>query len=150
MEFMQHQLVSNNTGLAELIQATASHSGNLVEIQDSSNQKLLEISNSGDIVINAYNTASTNERNLSFVRYGAVGNTTNPKFQLGRVIAGGINVPEIRFMYSDLNETERSVFEIENTGTIGSVKPCTWWKHLSPRYSLHQSRHELTCFMDDK
>ena len=118
-------LVSNNTGLAELIQATASHSGNLVEIQDSSNQKLLEISNSGDIVINAYNTASTNERNLSFVRYGAVGNTTNPKFQLGRVIAGGINVPEIRFMYSDLNETERSVFEIENTGTIGSVKPCT-------------------------
>ncbi|MEW6367466.1 MAG: tail fiber domain-containing protein [Acidobacteriota bacterium] len=53
---------------------------------------------------------------------GPSGNSTFPIFQLGRIIKAGDGDPELRFMYSDDNTPERTVFEIDRKGIVASVK----------------------------
>lgn len=47
--------------------------------------------------------------------------TNGPQFQFGRLAGSGD--PKIRFMYSDDLTSERSVFDVTKSGTIGSIKP---------------------------
>jgi hypothetical protein len=63
-------------------------------------------------------------------RGGAVGDTLNPIFALGRIVAGGIMQPVYRLLYSDDAKAERSVFEVESTGTVASVSDGTRRSHF--------------------
>lgn len=45
-----------------------------------------------------------------------------PQFSFGRIIQGGDGDPEMRFVYSDLSSSERSVFEFDKKGIVASVK----------------------------
>jgi hypothetical protein len=45
-----------------------------------------------------------------------------PQFRMGSIIAGGDGDPEIRWIYSDLSQSERSVFEFDKKGIVASVK----------------------------
>jgi hypothetical protein len=51
------------------------------------------------------------------------GVSRNPIFDVGRIIQAGDGDPEFRFLYSDDNTPERSVFEFDRKGIIASVKP---------------------------
>jgi len=53
---------------------------------------------------------------------GPSGVSQNPVFQIGRIIQAGDGDPEIRFLYSDDNTDERSVFEFDRKGIVASVK----------------------------
>lgn len=67
-------------------------------------------------------TAVVFKRDTTFFN-GASGDSANPIFSLGRVIAAGDGDPEFRVIYSDDNTTERSVFEFDRKGIVASVKP---------------------------
>jgi len=54
---------------------------------------------------------------------GPSGISQNPIFELGRIIQAGDGDPEFRFIYSDDNTLERSVFEFDRKGIVASVKP---------------------------
>jgi hypothetical protein len=47
--------------------------------------------------------------------------TNGPQFQIGRLAGDGD--PKIRFMYEDSETSERSVFDVTKSGTVGSIKP---------------------------
>lgn len=53
---------------------------------------------------------------------GVAPDRSGPLFKLGRVILGGVDSPVFRFMYEDSQTPEKSVFEIEDTGTVASVR----------------------------
>jgi len=53
---------------------------------------------------------------------GASGTSTNPIFQVGRIIQAGDGDPEIRFIYSDDAAVERVIMELDRKGIIASVK----------------------------
>ncbi len=53
---------------------------------------------------------------------GPSGISVNPIFQIGRIIEAGDGDPELRFLYSDDNTTERAVFELDRKGIVASVK----------------------------
>jgi len=112
------QVTSSSDGLLSLVKGSPSQATNLSEWQDTSGNKLFTIDSIGNITQTGFGT----ERGFGFKRTGAVGTATDPQFQIGRIIAGGINVPEMRWMYSDSTTTEKSVMEIENTGTLATVK----------------------------
>jgi hypothetical protein len=46
-----------------------------------------------------------------------------PQFRMGSIIHGGDGDPEIRWIYSDLSSSERSVFEFDKKGIVASIKP---------------------------
>lgn len=50
------------------------------------------------------------------------GPSPNPIFQIGRITQAGDGDPEIRFLYSDDNTSERQVFEFDRKGIVASVK----------------------------
>lgn len=54
---------------------------------------------------------------------GISGESANPIFRLGRIIAAGDGDPELRALYSDDATDERSVFEFDRKGIVASVKP---------------------------
>ncbi len=54
---------------------------------------------------------------------GPSGDSKNPIFELGRIIQAGDGDPEFRFLYSDDDTSERSVFEFDRKGIVASVKP---------------------------
>lgn len=54
-------------------------------------------------------------------RTGTVGLRTDPIFQFGRIVAGGVNEPMYRFMYSDAVQSERVVYIVESTGTNAGI-----------------------------
>lgn len=56
------------------------------------------------------------------VNPGVAPDHANPVFKLGRVILGGVGSPVFRFLYADSVTPEKSVFEIEDTGTVASVR----------------------------
>lgn len=54
-------------------------------------------------------------------RSGVIGLRTDPIFQMGRIVAGGVNEPIFRWMYSDASNPERQILDIESTGTIAVI-----------------------------
>ena len=50
------------------------------------------------------------------------GLSQNPIFEIGRIIQAGDGDPELRFLYTDDNTAERSVFELDRKGIAASVK----------------------------
>lgn len=58
-------------------------------------------------------------------RTGVVGARTDPIFQIGRIVAGGVNEPVFRWMYSDSVQSERQVLDIEGTGTVANILDTT-------------------------
>lgn len=58
-------------------------------------------------------------------RTGAVGIRTDPIFQHGRIVAGGVNEPMYRYMYSDAAQSERPIYIIESTGTNAGINDDT-------------------------
>lgn len=53
---------------------------------------------------------------------GPSGRSQNPIFQIGRIIRAGDGDPELRFLYSDDQHAERTVFELDRKGIVASVK----------------------------
>lgn len=58
-------------------------------------------------------------------RTGVVGLRTDPIFQHGRIVAGGVNEPMYRYMYSDAAQSERPIYIIESTGTNAGINDDT-------------------------
>ncbi len=67
-------------------------------------------------------TAIKIKRDVTFTG-GPSGTSPFPIFQIGRIIRAGDGDPELRFIYSDDNTPEQSVFEIDRKGIAASVKP---------------------------
>jgi Chaperone of endosialidase len=67
-------------------------------------------------------TAIKIKRDFSYTG-GPSGPSTNPIFQFGRITQAGDKDPEMRFLYSDDNYGEQSVFEFDRKGIVASVKP---------------------------
>ncbi len=67
-------------------------------------------------------TAIKVKRDIIFTG-GPSGISQYPIFELGRIIQAGDGDPEFRFLYSDDNTPERSVFEFDRKGIVASVKP---------------------------
>jgi len=100
------------------IKDSIGQTADMTQWQNSSGQNLLQIAPSGDITQIGYGT----EQGIGFKRVGTVGTATSPLFQLGRIVAGGNNLPEFRFLYSDGSAAEKSVVEFDNNGTLATVK----------------------------
>jgi hypothetical protein len=70
------------------------------------------------------------ETSIVMKRAGLVGTALDPIFKLGRIVAGGILKPVYRILYQDAEQGERSVFEVESTGTVASVSDGTRRSHF--------------------
>lgn len=67
----------------------------------------------------------TGENAYIMKRTGVIGARTDPIFQHGRIVAGGVNEPMYRYMYSDAVQAERPVYIIESTGTNAGINDDT-------------------------
>jgi hypothetical protein len=47
--------------------------------------------------------------------------SVNPQFQIGTIVAGGVNLPMLKFTYSDDNVDPHDCFIVESSGTVASV-----------------------------
>jgi len=87
------------------------------------------IHSAGNVLI-----SGTTELALMILHEGAMGgnvNITNSKFQIGRQVEGGVaNKAVLRILHSKDGQLERSVCEIEETGTIASVSDGTRRSHF--------------------
>lgn len=84
---------------------------------------------SGNVLID-----STSEQSYMLKHSGLLNsnpNISNPIWQAGRVVEGGVaNHSVFRYLFSSDSTTERSVFEIEDTGTVASVSDGTRRSHF--------------------
>lgn len=77
----------------------------------------------------------TSETSMLFKRTGTIGLRDHPIFALGRIVAGGVDEPEIRFVYDDASAgaeraTERTIAALESTGTLATVSDATPRSHF--------------------
>lgn len=65
----------------------------------------------------------------------------NPMFQIGRIIQAGDGDPEIRFLYSDDQDPEHTVFELDRKGIVASVK-----QEVGSHFEGFLDQQENPCF----
>jgi hypothetical protein len=61
------------------------------------------------------------ETAVQFKRDAVVGTQSNPIFAFGRIVSGGINLPDWRVLYSDDTTSERPIWSQESCGTVAII-----------------------------
>jgi hypothetical protein len=74
-------------------------------------------------------TGPNDDATICLTRNEVVDSASSPKFCMGSIVSGGVNLPMLLWLYSDGATAQRRVFIVESSGTVASVSDGTRRSH---------------------